>query len=247
MNDSLYQKLKAALMVVAIGAMLFGIFAAIRWSDSLYPSRTISVSAEGRAWVLPDIANLFFSVVSEGTDPEKLQTDSNAKMKSAINMVKSIGVDEKDIKTTGYNLNPTYQYDEKTRRSYISGYTLTQAVGVKVRDLGKVAKVLGGLPELGINQIGTVSFGVEDPDKYLADARSEAFGKARAKAEEMAMKNGVTLGRVQNFSEYLGGGPVPYYAKGMGGGEVATPASIPTIEPGSQEITVQVSVTYALK
>jgi len=218
-----------------------------KYNNSLMPIRTINVSAEGKVTVSPDIAKFSFSVVSEGANPKTLADNNIKKMNAAIDFIKSKGIDEKDIKTTEYNLSPRYEYNEKTRTSYITGYTLTQTVLVKIRDLSKVAETLGGLPPLGINQISSISFDVDDPEKYLSDARSQAFDKIKEKAKAMADKNGVKLGEIINFYEYQS---TPYYndvkTLGMGGGVEAAPA-LPQIQPGTQEVTIQVSVTYEIK
>lgn len=216
-------------------------------SESLTPSRTITISAEGKITVEPDIAKISFSVVSEGVNPKTLAEDNNKKMNSAVSFIKSQGVDEKDIKTVEYNLSPRYEYDEKTKKTSISGYSLTQSVLVKVRELGKTAEILGGLPELGINQIGSISFDIDEPEKYLTEARDQAFNKAKTKAGEMAAKNNVRLGKVINFSDYQSG-PIPYYYDSFGkGGQMETLSSAPSIQPGSREVTVNVSVTYEIK
>ncbi|NCQ02634.1 SIMPL domain-containing protein [Candidatus Wolfebacteria bacterium] len=232
------------LMLVIIYSLFFG--PAKKYGDSLMPAKTINVSAEGKVTVSPDIAKLSFSVVSEGANSKLLAENNNKKMNAAIDFAKSQGIEEKDIKTTEYNLSPRYEYDEKTKKTFISGYTLTQTVLVKVRDLNKVAEVLGGLPALGINQISSISFDIDEPEKYLSEARNQAFDKAKEKAKAMAEKNGVKLGRVINFYEYQS---TPYYqnvrALGMGGAEAVQP--LPQIQPGSQEVTIQVSVTYEIK
>jgi len=232
------------LMLVIIYSLFFG--PAKKYGDSLMPAKTINVSAEGKVTVSPDIAKLSFSVVSEGANSKLLAENNNKKMNAAIDFAKSQGIEEKDIKTTEYNLSPRYEYDEKTKKTFISGYTLTQTVLVKVRDLNKVAEVLGGLPVLGINQISSISFDIDEPEKYLSEARNQAFDKAKEKAKAMAEKNGVKLGRVINFYEYQS---TPYYqnvrALGMGGAEAVQP--LPQIQPSSQEVTIQVSVTYEIK
>ena len=232
------------LMLVIIYSLFFG--PAKKYGDSLMPAKTINVSAEGKVTVSPDIAKLSFSVVSEGANSKLLAENNNKKMNAAIDFAKSQGIEEKDIKTTEYNLSPRYEYDEKTKKTFISGYTLTQTVLVKVRDLNKVAEVLGGLPALGINQISSISFDIDEPEKYLSEARNQAFDKVKEKAKAMAEKNGVKLGRVINFYEYQS---TPYYqnvrALGMGGAEAVQP--LPQIQPSSQEVTIQVSVTYEIK
>jgi len=217
------------------------------YAASLGPAKTFTVSAEGKVTVSPDIATFTFSVVTQGKDPKAIATDNNTAMNAAVESVKAKGVDAKDIKTIEYNLAPSYATDQKTGKTTISGYILTQTALVKVRNLDSVADIVGGLPDLGINQIGSISFSVDDPDKALADARAQAFVKAKAKAEVMAAENGVSMGNVVNFWE--SSSPVPYYSnvKGLGMGGVAAEAIAPSIQPGSQEVTVDVSVTYEIK
>jgi len=239
------------LNIVLAVAVLFGLSATkYLWkqSRSVFPARTINISGEGKVVVAPDVATLSFSLVAEGQDPEKLQSDNVGKIAKAVDFLKAQSVDAKDIKTAGYNLSPRYEYNDKTRRSYISGYTLTQSVFVKIRDLSKVGKIMGGLTPLGINEISGLSFDIDDPDKFLNQARAEAFEKARAKAEAMAKQNRVRIGRVVNFSEFGGGYPIPIYARAEAfgkGGDAVAPLP-PTIEPGSQEVTVNVNVIYEI-
>jgi len=245
-------KIKNQAIAVFLGFLTLAIIYSFFWgpvkkySDSLMPVRTITVSAEGKVVVSPDIAKLSFSVVSEGANSKTLADNNIKQMNAAIDFIKSKGIDEKDIKTTQYDLSPRYNYDKNTGRSYIYGYTLTQTVLVKIRDLTEVAEVLAGLPPLGINQISSVSFDIDDPEKFLTDARNQAFDKAKIKAENMAEKNNVSLGEVINFSEYQGSVPVAYRnTLPMGaGGEVA---ALLQIQPGSQEVSIQVNVTYEIK
>lgn len=243
-----YRILSAFFLILAL-VIIYSVFwgPAKRFSDSFLPAKTVTINAEGKVIVSPDIAKISFSVISRGADPGEVADKNNKKMNEAIDFIKSQGIDPKDIKTTQYNLTPIYVYNEKEGRNYISGYELTQTVLVKIRDFRKIGKILGALPEYGINQIGQVSFDVDEPEKYLAEARSQAFDKVKSKAEEMAKKNNAKLGSVINFSEYQGPQPIPYYesyAKGMGGGG---PVAAPSIQPGSQEVSVQVSVTYEIK
>lgn len=229
-------------------AIVYSVFwgPAKKYADSLYTARTISVSAEGKIEASPDTANFSFSVISESTSSETISADNINKMNAAIEFIKSKGINEKDIKTTGYNFSPKYEYDEKTKKTSISGYTLTQTVSVKVRDLTKVAEVLGGLPGLGINNISSISFTIDDPEQYLTQARNQAFEKAKTKAFQMASVNGAVLGKIINFSEYQSSAYYKGAALGMGGGETAS-IPVPQIQPGTQEISVQVNVNYALK
>ncbi len=239
--------LNAGLIVV----MFVGIAAASVLRNQVSPQRTITISGEGRVVAIPDIATVSFSVLSEGNDPALLQKENTEQMNRAIKFIKDQGIADKDIKTTQYSLYPRYDFVEFLRRSVISGYTLTQSVTVKIRDFAKVAPIVGGLPELGINQISGAQFDVEEEKKeqLLADARNQAFGKAYEKARAMAKVNGVRIRRVVTFSESGGFPPIYRFADALAakGGEGPLPAPVPSIEPGSQEIAVQVNVTYEIR
>ena len=238
------------LAALFVNVVLFVMPAIKKFSDSFYPTRTLSVSAEGRATISPDLAEASFSVLSRGINPDQLADANNQKMTAVLDFVKSQGIDPKDIKTTGYSLAPDYRYDPKTERNFITGYTLTQTVQVKIRDLAKVAKIIGGLTPLGVNQIGGINFTVDDPEKVLSDARADAFARAQAKAKAMAEANGLRLGKIVSVGEY--GAPIPYYSLsadkfGRGGAPMAAEVALPTIEPGTQDIRVNVSLTYTLE
>lgn len=222
-------------------------YAAFSWARFLPPVHTIAVEGVGRATIKPDLATISFSVISEGSTVPGLQEDNNQKINKAIVLVKGFGIDAQDIKTTGYTLSPKYRYDQKTGRSSIDGYTLTQTVVVRVRVLDNAGKILGGLPDVGINEISGPNFSVEDQDIYLNEARAAAFTKARAKAVALARMAGARLGRVVTFSENQDGNyPRPLYMKTEAVGGDRGGVS-PQIETGSEEAQVTVSVTFEIR
>ena len=185
----LFKTISAFFVVLTLAVVYCIFFGPLKkYADSLTPSKTITVSAEGKVTASPDIAQLSFSVVSEGMNPEKIADDNNKKISAAIEFVKLNGVELEDVKTTNYNLNPRYEYDEDKRTSYISGYVLTQTVSVKIRDLGGVAKILGGLPSVGINQIFSVGFSIDDPENIWPRRESKLLKKPVKKPRQWPFK-----------------------------------------------------------
>ncbi len=238
-------------IAVALGAVS-------RWGISFAPARTLTVSAQGKTTAAPDLTEVSFSVISQGKDPNALNVDNNQKMSAVVNFAKSLNIASSDIATTNYDLSPNYPATAVNMPMFpaapstinpntIIGYTLTQTVQVKIRDFANIAKLLGELPSLGINQISGVTFTFDNPDKFLAVARGDAMAKAKVKAGEIAGEAGVSLGEVVNVQEY---GNIPVYpmyaAKAMVAGG-ANPSVAPTIEPGTQDITDQVTIIYELK
>ncbi len=242
------------LVGLVINLFFFVMPAIDRFGNSTPPTRTITVNAEGKTAVKPDLAQFSFSILTEGADLSKISKENNDRVAEVLKFIKGEGVPEGDIKTSQYSLQPKYEYNETQKRSYIIGYELNQGISVKIKELDKnldkVSKILGSLPEMGVNNISGVTFTVEDPDKFMNVAREEAYAKAKKQAQFMANASGARLGKVVSVNEYQNG-PIPYYrdyAKVGFGGEMAVAApTFAPLEPGTEDLVLQVNLTYELK
>lgn len=206
---------------------------------------TVSFSGEGKVVATPDIAVIDLTILTEGKTSKDAQDQNSEKSNSLTKYLKGQGIDEKDIKTTGYNIYPQYSYpvNEQPR---ISGYQVNQSIQIKVRDLDNVNKVLDGVVTAGVNQINNLQLTIDDPDALLAQAREEAIKSAKEKASSLKSQLGISLGRVVNFSESTNGqvpGPILYKdGGGYGGGGGA-----PSVPVGQNEVVVNVVITYQIR
>jgi len=224
--------------------------------------RTFSVSAEGKAVAVPDVAEFTFSVISEGNgNLADLQKDNTTRVYKISSFLNDKKIDDKDISTVGYQVDPRYAYFPCTpfapcKPAQINGYTVTQTTKVKVRDFNAVGDLLSGVVTQGANSVSSLSFTQDDPEKAMNEARADAMKKARAQAEAIAKAGGFGLGHLVTVSENSPGQPGPYYASDYGMGAsvskeglavppVATPS--PTVQPGSQEVIANVSLVYEIK
>lgn len=212
-------------------------------------ARTVTVSAEGKINATPDIAMVRLSVVSKAPTVKQVTTDNNEKMSKIVDAVKSLGVEAKDITTSQYNLYPDYPDYQPGATRKIVGYNLTQEVTVKIRKLDTVDDVLDKATQAGANEVGALSFDIDDTGTVKKQAREQAFTKAREKAQEMAKFVGVNLGRVVTFLEDATYNPPVYanFAMDAKREAVGVAAPAPAIEPGSKELNVTVSVTYEIE
>lgn len=211
-------------------------------------ARVITVNGEGELSMRPDMAIVNLSVVERGSTVEDVTLAGNEKMGAVVAFLKGLGISEDDIKTTNYWLNPEYRYPEEGGEPEIIGYSLNQNVRVEVKDLTKVEDVIDGAVSAGVNQTGQLSFEIDDDSEARATAREQAFADAREKAEAMAKAANVRLGRVVTFNE--SGGyyePQPYMTRSFGADMAVSESAAPAIEPGSQDVTVNVSVTYEIE
>jgi len=240
-----------AFLLIALSAAFYVYY----YSQSVQPGtyRSFSVTGEGRAITVPDVAQFTFSVISQGgKDVAKTQQDNTKKVNDVIAFLKENNVDAKDIKTQGYNVDPQYQYYECRAGACppptITGYNVTQTVLVKIRDFEKIGDMLSGVVQKGANSVSQLSFVTDDPTKIKSLAREEAIKKAKSKAQEIADAAGFKVGKLIAIDE---GGyypqPVLYNSKAAeygigGGGDIA-----PSIEPGSEEMLINITLRYEIK
>ena len=203
--------------------------------------QTVSFAGEGKVKAEPDTAKVDIGLVTEGKDTISVQNENSSKMNAVIKFLKERGIGEADIKTSNYSLSPKYEYGKG--KSSLVGYVLNQNLTVTVRNLDKIGEILDGAVSSGANQINSVSLFVDKPEELKNKAREEAVKNAKEKAKSISQIAGFRLGRLVNFQENLFGEPPVFFETMAKGG--AAPA--PQIEPGSQEIKVNVTLTYLIK
>lgn len=236
----------------AVIVFFIALFAYTKWigpipfsvtSVSTSKNEAFSVTGEGKATVSPDIAVVNAGVTAQGATVKDAQNTLNSAINKVSAAIKNLGVADKDIQTTNYSVNPTYDFRSGTQK--ITGYTANSNVTIKVRNIEKVNTVIDAATGSGANQVGGVSFDVDDKSKAENEARTKAVSDAKKKAEDAAKIAGFTLGKIVNYSEDFGGLPRPIpmmaEAKGLGG---APPTQI---EPGSTEVTVTVTLSYEIR
>lgn len=153
---------------------------------------TGTISAE------PDIAILSISVVTRGRDTT-IQSENSETMDKVIAAVKGAGVEEKDIITSNYFMNPEYDWSDNRQR--VIGYVIRNTISVTVRDIDRAGEILGLAERAGANEIGGVSFSVSNPEVYQRRALEMAIADSRAKADVMARAAGVVLRETLSIAE----------------------------------------------
>ena len=207
---------------------------------------SITISGEGKVTAKPDIGQISLGVQTEKLKVVDAQKENTDKVNALTKALKDFGIKDEDIQTLQYTIYP--QYEWTNNKQQLKGYNVNQTVAVKVRDLDKIGPIIESAGRIGVNQIGDLNFTIDDPEKLRQQAREKALDNAKQKAEALAKIAGSRLGKVISFSEdNVGGGPYPMYKDlsldigGRGGAE-----SAPAIQPGSQDIIINATVTYEL-
>ena len=168
-------------------------------------------------------------------------------------------MEEKDIKTQYYNLNPKYTYEERIcpfgsfcppGEQIIDGYEVTQSIVVKVRDLDKGPALISGAGERGATNISGLSFTIDDESTLQEEARAKAIADAQDKANKLAADLGMKVVKVVGFYEEESYGYGGDYAMGnrMMAMDMAEEAKImPSMPVGENTIYESVNITFEIK
>ncbi len=210
-----------------------------------------SVSASGTVYAKADIANITIGLKTEVKKTAAEATaESTKKMNAIIKSLKDLGIEDKDIKTTDYSLQPIYNWLEN-RGQVLQGYQVYQNVNVKIRDLEKIGDVIAKTTEQGANQIGNVSFTIDDEYTLKNQARELAIEKAKEKANLIAEQTGMKLGEIKGVYENADvNTPMPMYTNArLMLDEKMNNVSLESanIQTGQNEVRVDVTLTYEVK
>lgn len=260
MNKNYKYLVWAGTLVLVILA-LFLMVSIDHLSNTATNTNTVSFDGEGRVFAKPDIAAVGFSILTEAATSKTAQDDNSKKSQKVIDFIKSQNIDEKDVKTTGYNVNPQYSYprpiplgvevqsypapDYYPSNPKITGYQVSQSFEVKIRDLEKVSTILDGLVAAGANQVNNLGFQIDDIEKIKKEARELAIKNAKEKANTLKKQIGIQLGKIVNY--YEGGGDYPIYMLKAEAGGRGGDVEGPSVPAGENEIIVNVTITYQIK
>jgi uncharacterized protein YggE len=204
----------------------------------------LSVSAQAEAHRVPDVATLSTGVVTQAPDANAAMRANAAQMDKVMAAIRAAGIAERDIQTSGVNLNPQYKYAENTPPT-ITGYQASNTVSLKVRDIGKLGKVLDALVASGANQVNGPSFEVDQPEAAYDEARRAALDKAQARAQMYAKALGLRVRRIVSIDE--GGGfqpprPMPMMAMAARSEKAYDTA----VSPGETTLSANLEVVFEL-
>ena len=219
-------------------------------------SNTITVSGEGEVFAVPDVASFSFSVIEEKPTVEEAQREATQKINVVLELVRQAGVEDRDIKTTAYNVYPRYEFKREIcifgipcppGRQELTGYEVNQTISIKVRDTDKAGKILTDVGVAGVSNISGLNFTIDDEEALKQEARKAAIDNAKEKAEQLAQDLGVRLVRIVSFGE---SGSQPRFLRTFDTAVAefgGAPGAVPEIPVGENKIISNISITYEIR
>ena len=209
--------------------------------------KTVRVTGTGSVKGDPDVVVLSIGVSVERDSVKQARTEAAEAMAGIIESLKGNGLLDEDIQTQRFSIRQ--QYNRIKGKREFRGYSVTNSVSAKIRDLDTVGNVIDNAAEAGgeLVQINSIQFMIDDVTKLKMQARVAAMEAAQTKAQTLATEGGVTLGKPISISE--SGDYYPSEPRSVQFSLADTPAAaIETpIQSGQLQITVKVNVVYAIE
>jgi uncharacterized protein YggE len=208
---------------------------------------TFTVDGVGKVEAVPNSHTTTYTIDETGATEKEAQEKGNAKQALAREALLKLGFKDTDIKTDGYYINPNYEI-LPSGGSRESGFQINITTTIKSKDLEKINKAIDELVAIGV-QVGGVSsdFDTENNDELKSQARAKAVENAKMKAEELAKAGGFKVGKIASIYESVPYNPGPYPLMAEKSAMGGAPADTTQIDPGTDELSVQVSITYFIK
>lgn len=209
--------------------------------------REITVQGRGEVKVRPDIASLTVGVQTDVQPSAKAAIDIlTTRFNGVVSAVSAEGVADEDITTSNLNLNPSYDYREG--RQTLRGFEANETITIKIRNLEKIGQIIASATSQGANQVGNISFTVDEPDELHTQAQALAIKDARQKADVLADELDVGLGDVKSFSAGVPSPEQPpiFARAALEGAALGGDAQLP-VPSGTQDMVVTVTITYSLR
>jgi uncharacterized protein YggE len=210
-------------------------------------ARTITATGQGQASGTPDLLTVSIGVQTSGPTARAVLAANSTEAAALIAKLQADGVAAKDIQTSQLSLNPVYAPPNPNQAPRLTGYSASDIVTVNIHQLDKAGTILDDAAAAGGNdtQIQSVSYSVQNTGPLLAAARADAVHQADTAAKAMAAAAGVALGQVRYVTDVVQPQAMPYATALGSAAGAAAPGSVPVpVQPGTQQVTAEVIVSY---
>jgi uncharacterized protein len=204
----------------------------------------ITVTGIGNAYGTPDMAIIDLGVDIANEDVTVASDEVSRITTGLLDIFTQAGVESKDIRTAYFNVWREVRYDTEGKET-TPVFHVVNTLSVNVRDISKVGMLLNESLAAGANAISGIQYTIASPEKLEQEARSLAMQNAKARAAELAILSGVSLGKVLAINEIpaYGASPMPYPSAKM---DSAMGASAP-VSVGQLVISVNLTVTFEIE
>lgn len=207
-------------------------------------SSSLQVTGTAVVTGTPDLAYITVGVETKNASAEVASQENADRMAQVLTALKELGLTDKQITTSGYNIYSSNQIIDRGTENEITitTYHVQNRISIITKDLDNVGKIIDAAIKAGANQIQGIRFDIEDKQEMQLLALENAVKQGKAKAEIMAKSAGITINGLASMSEsYSSYAPM---VNTMAVRAEALSQNSTTINPGEVEVSATVSMNF---
>lgn len=204
-------------------------------------STGVSVVGQGIVLAQPDTAHITLGVDVSDQSLANAQAEAARRMDAVVARLKADGIADSDIHTTAYNLNPQYDNQQTLR-----GYQIQNLVDVRSTNVNNLGPLIDDAIGAGASRVYGIRFEASNMQDLKNQARDQAMQNARAKADQLALDGGVSLGKPLAINESDPSGTTPVRAPAAAPAAAQSAPQTP-IQPGELQVQTTVQVTWSIQ
>lgn len=219
--------------------------------DTLSPYNIITVNSTENVSVVPDIAEVVYSVRTEDSSASGCQQKNSRAVDQVVTLLKDLGVAEASIQTSDYYMNPVYNYSGSTPK--LTGYQSTTTLTVSDLPIDDLDNILAQSVSTGINTVQSITYQASRYDESYQEALTKAVASAYEKAQVLAAASGACVGNVISIRETSGYSQARYtdYTRSSqinsyGSAKMEALEDATAIMPGEIQVEAGILVEYQL-
>jgi uncharacterized protein YggE len=206
--------------------------------------RPWGVTAYGASSVkaMPDLVRARFKVIRVEQTPSQAFAAASEAVQEVRRTLRRHGISDAAVERSRLGLKSSWSYGGSERK--FVGYECRASFAVESGALDDVQPLLVDLVAAGANEIDAVDFDVSGKAELRAEARRQAVGAARRKAELYAEAAGVRLGAVVHIDDVDPEQVGFERYRGHGSGGEASPEDL---APGHVVVSAAVILGFSIK
>ena len=166
---------------------------------------TIEVVGKARVMTMPNVATVTFAVETNSTKAQQAVRENAKQTEQLLSTLKNIGGQKIKVSTSGFNLTPVYDKDDRLQPR---GYRVTNTVIAETKEIDQVGTFIDEAAKVGVSRIGSLTFSTDGEEKLRKEAAVQALNEAKAIAADLAKAAGLTIKKIVKIS-YTPRGPAP--------------------------------------
>lgn len=220
--------------------MSFLIFPILFFSFLSFSHCQITLSGTGTVSATPDTATIFVGVTTASSVAATALSSNNATSRRLLRLLVRLGISQRDVQTRSFNVFPEFSNTNNNRPQRITGYTVTNDFRVIVRNIDDLGKILDEVVKGGSNTLDSVTFSIENRERFLQQARKLAVQDAKQKANTFAKATGVKVGKLIRIEQ-----PGTVILGGRSGFSSSFSSGVP-VATGQIDVTANVVLSFEI-